>query len=100
MPILEELDQQNPGEKPTNVRPHGDPAAEVRAIRQLRQGCDELPEEPPDQDQPCRDRDDLEENARLASKKTGEKVKFKWVDEEKKDTEYYFELRNNKNIIK
>lgn len=31
--------------------------------------------------------------ARLASKKTGEKVKFKWVDENKKDTEYYFELR-------
>lgn len=37
--------------------------------------------------------DDVEENARLASKKTGEKVKFKWVDENKKDTEYYFELR-------
>jgi hypothetical protein len=29
----------------------------------------------------------------LASKKTGEKVKFKWVDDNKKDTEYYFELR-------
>lgn len=37
--------------------------------------------------------DDTEENARLASKKTGEKVKFKWVDDDKKDTEYYFELR-------
>lgn len=37
--------------------------------------------------------DDTEENARLASKKTGEKVKFKWIDENKKDTEYYFELR-------
>jgi len=37
--------------------------------------------------------DDMEENARLASKKTGEKVKFKWVDDDKKDTEYYFELR-------
>ena len=37
--------------------------------------------------------DDVEENARLASKKTGEKVKFKWVDENKKDTDYYFELR-------
>lgn len=36
---------------------------------------------------------DTEENARLASKKTGEKVKFKWVDDNKKDTEYYFELR-------
>jgi hypothetical protein len=29
----------------------------------------------------------------LASKKTGEKIKFKWVDENKKDTEYYFEIR-------
>jgi len=37
--------------------------------------------------------DDSQENARLASKKTGEKIKFKWVDENKKDTEYYFELR-------
>jgi uncharacterized protein YndB with AHSA1/START domain len=37
--------------------------------------------------------DDSEEKARLASKKTGEKVKFKWVDEDNKDTEYYFELR-------
>lgn len=37
--------------------------------------------------------DDTEENARLSSKKTGEKVKFKWIDENKNDTEYYFELR-------
>ena len=37
--------------------------------------------------------DDAEENARLASKKTGEKIKFKWVDDDKKDTESYFELR-------
>lgn len=37
--------------------------------------------------------DDTEENARLSSKKTGEKVKFKWVDESKADTDYYFELR-------
>ena len=36
---------------------------------------------------------DGEENARLASKKSGEKVKFKWIDEDNKDTEYYFELR-------
>lgn len=35
---------------------------------------------------------DSEEKARLASKKSGEKVKFKWVDENSKDTEYYFEL--------
>ena len=36
---------------------------------------------------------DSEENARLASKKSGEKVKFKWIDDNKKDTEFYFELR-------
>lgn len=37
--------------------------------------------------------DGSEEEARLASKKAGEKVKFKWVDENKKDTELYFEIR-------
>ena len=36
---------------------------------------------------------DSQEYARLASKKTGEKIKFKWIDENKKDTEYYFEIR-------
>ena len=36
---------------------------------------------------------DSQENARLASKKTGEKIKFKLIDENKKDTEYYFEIR-------
>jgi uncharacterized protein YndB with AHSA1/START domain len=35
---------------------------------------------------------DSEEKARLASKKSGEKVKFKWVDENNKDTEYFFEM--------
>ena len=35
---------------------------------------------------------DSEEKARLASKKTGEKVKFKWVDDKGKDSEYFFEL--------
>jgi hypothetical protein len=35
---------------------------------------------------------DSEERARLASKKSGEKVKFKWVDADDKDTEYFFEL--------
>ncbi|THF51371.1 SRPBCC domain-containing protein [Flavobacterium supellecticarium] len=37
--------------------------------------------------------DDSEEKARLASKKSGEKVKFRWVDDNDKDSEYYFELR-------
>ena len=35
---------------------------------------------------------DSEEKARLASKKSGEKVKFKWVDDNAKDTEYFFEI--------
>ncbi|MDQ5928443.1 MAG: hypothetical protein QG594_217 [Bacteroidota bacterium] len=35
---------------------------------------------------------DSEEKARLASKKSGEKVKFKWVDSNNKDTDLYFEL--------
>jgi uncharacterized protein YndB with AHSA1/START domain len=37
--------------------------------------------------------DDSEENARLSSKKTGEKVKFRWIDEKNNDTDYFFELR-------
>ncbi len=36
--------------------------------------------------------DDSEEKARLCSKKTGEKVRFKWVDSNNKDTDYFFEL--------
>lgn len=35
---------------------------------------------------------DSEEKARLCSKKSGEKVRFKWVDNNNKDTEYFFEL--------
>ena len=37
--------------------------------------------------------DDSEENARLSSKKTGEKIKFRWIDDNKKDSDYFFELR-------
>lgn len=37
--------------------------------------------------------DDQEEKARMSSKKSGEKVKFRWVDEENNDSDYYFELR-------
>jgi uncharacterized protein YndB with AHSA1/START domain len=36
--------------------------------------------------------DDSEEKARLSSKKSGEKVKFKWIDDRGKDTEYFFEF--------
>ncbi len=37
--------------------------------------------------------DDSEESAKLASKKSGEKVKFKWLDDNNKETEYFFELK-------
>lgn len=37
--------------------------------------------------------DDSEEKARMSSKKSGEKVKFRWVDENNQDSDYYFELR-------
>jgi uncharacterized protein YndB with AHSA1/START domain len=37
--------------------------------------------------------DGSEEKARLAAKKSGEKVKFRWLDDNDKDTDYYFELR-------
>ena len=34
-----------------------------------------------------------QEKARLTSKKSGEKVKFRWLDDLDKDTDFYFELR-------
>jgi uncharacterized protein YndB with AHSA1/START domain len=37
--------------------------------------------------------DDTKERARLISKKGGERIKFRWIDENEKDTEYYFELK-------
>jgi uncharacterized protein YndB with AHSA1/START domain len=37
--------------------------------------------------------DGSEEKARLTSKKSGEKVKFRWVDDRDQDTDLYFELR-------
>ncbi len=36
---------------------------------------------------------DSQEKARLTSKKSGEKVKFRWVDDKDQDTDLYFELR-------
>ena len=36
---------------------------------------------------------DSEEQARLAVKKTDEKVRYIWLDEDKKDTPYFFEMR-------
>ena len=36
---------------------------------------------------------DSEEKARLSSRKAGEKVRFKWVDDNNIDTEFYFEMQ-------
>jgi hypothetical protein len=36
---------------------------------------------------------DSEEKARLASKKSGERIKFKWVDDSGSETDYFFELK-------
>ncbi|MBA5793250.1 SRPBCC domain-containing protein [Flavobacterium sp. xlx-214] len=37
--------------------------------------------------------DGSEEKAKLVANKTEEKIKFRWLDENEKDTEYYFELK-------
>jgi len=37
--------------------------------------------------------EDTEERARVASRKTGEKIKFRWIDHNDHDTDYFFELR-------
>jgi len=36
---------------------------------------------------------DSEEKAKLAAKKNDEKIKFRWLDEEDNETDYFFELR-------
>jgi len=37
--------------------------------------------------------DDSEERAKLVSKKAGERVKFRWLNEDDTDSEYFFEIR-------
>ena len=37
--------------------------------------------------------DDSEEKAKLASKKTGERIKFRWLEEDNTETDYFFELK-------
>lgn len=37
--------------------------------------------------------DGSEEKARLTARKSDERVKFRWIDEDNKDTDYFFELR-------
>ena len=36
---------------------------------------------------------DSEEKAKLVTKKTDEKVKFRWLEEDEEETDYFFELR-------
>lgn len=43
--------------------------------------------------------DDTKEKARLASKKTNERIKFKWIDEEDNETDYFFELKISEDEI-
>ena len=43
--------------------------------------------------------DDTEEKARLASKKTNERIKFKWIDEDDNETDYFFELKISEDEI-
>jgi uncharacterized protein YndB with AHSA1/START domain len=37
--------------------------------------------------------DDSEEKARVTAKKTNERIKFKWLDDDNQDTEYSLELK-------
>ena len=37
--------------------------------------------------------DDSEETAKLISKRTGERIKFRWLDEDGNDSEYFFEIK-------
>ncbi len=37
--------------------------------------------------------DDSEEKAKLTSKKSGERIKFRWLNEDDSETEYFFELK-------
>lgn len=36
---------------------------------------------------------DSEEKARLLSKKTGERIKFRWLEDEEDEASYYFEIK-------
>ncbi|RZS90698.1 START-like domain-containing protein [Aquimarina brevivitae] len=37
--------------------------------------------------------DDSEEEAKLLSKKSGERIKFRWVEDEEEGNDYFFEIR-------
>jgi uncharacterized protein YndB with AHSA1/START domain len=37
--------------------------------------------------------EDSQERAKLTAKKTGERVKFRWLNEDDSDSDYFFELR-------
>src|SRR5258706_4467562 len=59
--VLEELHEQDSRQKPTDMSPDCDATRQVGTIRQVRKRCDELPEEPPDENHPGGNRDPLEE---------------------------------------
>jgi len=37
--------------------------------------------------------DDTEEKAKLASKKAGERIKFRWLNDDNTDSDYFFEIK-------
>jgi uncharacterized protein YndB with AHSA1/START domain len=43
--------------------------------------------------------DDSNEKARLTSKKTNERIKFRWIDEDDNETDYFFELKISEDEI-
>lgn len=42
---------------------------------------------------------DSEEKARVVTRKTDERVRYRWLDEDDKDTEYFFELKIHKDEL-
>ena len=42
---------------------------------------------------------DSEEKARVVTRKVDERVRYRWLDEDNNDTDYYFELKINKDEL-
>lgn len=42
---------------------------------------------------------DSQEKARIVTRKTDERVKYRWLDEDDKETDYYFEIRIEKDEL-
>lgn len=43
--------------------------------------------------------EDSEEKARIVTRKTDERVKYRWLDEDGEDTDYYFEIKIHKDEL-